>query len=71
MKNKCVCSLCLLRQILLLKLNIWQARYLLAELLEERLQHKGDQQGGGGGRREASTNVPGSPAHASSAADCA
>ena len=45
MKNKCVCTRCLLRQILLklIKLNIWQASYLLAELLEERLQHKEDE----------------------------
>ena len=55
MKNKCVCTLCLLQQIHVLllkiiKLNIWYARYLLAEHLEERLQHKGEQQGGGGGQ---------------------
>ena len=74
MKNKCVCTLCLLQQILLLKiikLNIWYARYLLAEHLEERLHHKGEQQGrgrdGGGGRRKASANVSGAPAHVSSA----
>ena len=52
MKNKCVCTLCLLQQIHVLllkiiKLNIWYARYLLAEHLEERLHHKGEQQGRG------------------------
>ena len=64
MKNKCVCTLCLLQQILLLKiikLNIWYARYLLAEHLGERLQHKGEQQGGG--RRKASANVFQVPTH--------
>ena len=69
MKNKCVCTLCLLQQILLLKiikLNIWYARYLLAEHLEERLHHKGEQQGrgrDGGGRRKASANVFQVPTH--------
>ena len=47
-----------------MKLNIWYARYLLAEHLGERLQHKGEQQGrGGGGRRKASANVFQVPTH--------
>ena len=49
-----------------MKLNIWYARYLLAEHLEERLHHKSEQEGRGqGGSRKASTNVSG--AHFSSA----